>query len=204
MKSLIIKSIILIVMVFSFTISLCIAAEEKNAFELAISVPIELSYSYSSEAAKLQKRYIKQNISGRPNFYLILKNISTKPQSIYSQSCEGELANFSFEMITDKGSVLIEPFDKTIMECAGNRTVYLTLLPKEYFIFSAYITSKWVNFPTLKDGVKVVKLKAIYEIPPFIDPETGIPIKKLSSESGYLWQGRVESESIDVNIIPWF
>jgi hypothetical protein len=176
------KKIVLAVFL-CFVLSVPLYAQDNNSpFELMLVIPARLD---------LGKRQISKSFNNKPQFHVVFKNISDKPQKIWNESCSWGYENLSFEMILDGQKVLIE---KKSRDWEKNFPDYWTILPGEYFVFDIYITSDEWNFPTIGEASKIVGLKALYK-------NTSNSFKT-GTEGNYegFWTGQIESQVLEVTL----
>ncbi|MDD5584794.1 MAG: hypothetical protein PHV55_07045 [Candidatus Omnitrophica bacterium] len=176
------KKIILAVLICSSFFVPLYAQDNGSPFELTLVVPARLD---------LGKRPISKSLNNKPELHVILKNISDKPQKIWSESYSWGYENLSFEMILDGKRVLIE---KKPREWEKNFPDYWTILSGEYFVFDVSLTSEEWNFPSIEEASKIAELKAVYR-------NTSNSFKT-GTEGNYegFWTGRIESEPLEVTL----
>ncbi len=187
-KKKVIFFLISVILLISFVIAY--AEDRESPFEITLVIPQRLEH---------RQRQISKSFTNKPEFHVLLKNISDEPQTLWNESCSWGYSNLSFEMVLDGRKIVIEK--NPVIEWEKDFPDYWTLLPDEYYVFDIYITSDIWNFPKIEEASKVVQLKAIYEntsssrIIHFKDK----PDKKLDN----FWTGQIESDPLEIVIYHW-
>ena len=181
------KKIYLIIIVGLLLSQPIYAATEKSPLKITLVVPELLEHA---------QRSISKNFNNKPEFHVLVQNISDKPQNIWAEDCSWGYENLAFEMVMDGQSVVI---NKGPIDLAKNFPKYWTLLSGEYFVFDIYISSSRWDFPKIKEASKTVKLKAIYKN---TSSDASVPDVLHFKGKGF-WVGQIESEALDVVIYSW-
>lgn len=177
----IIRLFILSILLLSFLSFSYAAEQDKTPFELIIA----LSQSGLSGERIICAKCKNDKV---PNFHILLKNISDKPQKIWAETCSWGYNNLSFELLVNDSNIIIK---KVPISWYRNVPVYLILNPNEYTVFDIYITSnEWENFPKINSRT-AARLKAIYEVK-----------ENEESEKFNVWTGRVDSSALNVVLFP--
>ncbi|MFA6281915.1 MAG: hypothetical protein WCY05_05385 [Candidatus Omnitrophota bacterium] len=142
------------------------------------------------QAHNFSERQIYKRFDNKPNFHVLLKNISNKSERIWQEICSSGYENLYFELEVNGKKILIQ---KSPKDWSKNYPDYLTINPGEYIVFDVYITTdEWGGLPKVTEKTPV-KIKAIYET-------KEIPLK--NSKSYNVWSGKIESQTLDVSIYP--
>jgi hypothetical protein len=124
-------------------------------------------------------------------FYVVVTNISKKPQAVWRRGNSWAYKNISFEFTLPEGQKVIVsegPQDFT----KNNPSTFL-IEPGEHRVYSIRLDKWWEANPSLPRADEMpITLKAIYEVR--VTPEA-IQYK--------VWTGRVESKSYSFTLRQW-
>jgi hypothetical protein len=155
-------------------------AQRKPVAALPFSLTVDPGHSGITMARK------------NPNeFYVVLTNISDKPQPAWRSGSSWAYKNISFEFTLPDGR------EFTISEAPQGFTVNFpstfVIDPGEHRVFPIRLNEWWEAHPSLpKSAETPIKLKAIYEVPS--TPE-GTQFK--------VWVGHVESKTYNFTLRQW-
>jgi hypothetical protein len=154
-------------------------AEEQNKvpFELIIVMPLTSGI----------EKPIGKEFGKRPNFHILLKNISDKPQKIWSEWCSWGYSNLSFELTLDGKKFIVK---KTPIGWRRNVPADLTILPHEYMVFDIYISDEWENFPKV-DKKTIAEIRVRYKI-----------VGDREAKEYGVWTGEICSQTLQVTVYP--
>jgi hypothetical protein len=124
-----------------------------------------------------------------PHFYVIVSNVSKKPQRVWKEWCSWGYFALSFEITDKSGKTWIAERDQS-RQFTMNFPDLWVLAPKENLVIPVHFGDKklWKGFP----DPQTVTMKAIFEIKP--DKET---------EERAVWTGRIESKADKYTFLPW-
>ena len=127
----------------------------------------------------------------RNEFYVVLTNISDRPQAVWEEWNSWGYQNISFEFTTSDGRKYV--ISKREEDFTRNFPSTLLIQPGEHQVYSIWLDKWWEAHPSFPKGDEMpIKMKAVYEVE--ATPE-GVKAK--------VWTGRLESKTYSFMLRQW-
>ena len=124
-------------------------------------------------------------------FYVVLTNLSAKPQAVFEDWNSWGYQTISFEFTTRAGQKIV--VSKREADFVRNFPSTFLIQPGEHQVFAIRLDKYWEAKPALpKANEMPINLKAIYQVSP--TPE--------ATKAG-LWTGRIESHDYNLSLRQW-
>lgn len=127
----------------------------------------------------------------RNDFYIVLTNVSDRPQSVWEYWNSWGYRSISLQFITQEGQKIL--VTKKLEDFTRNFPSTFLLRPGEHQVFAIRLDHWWQAHPALPDNDQPpITVKVIYEVHP--TPE---------ATKYNVWTGRVESKDYNVVLRHW-
>jgi len=179
-----------ILFVLIWVISATVWAQEKAPFTLSV-VPGSTNLKYESSIEITRRAYYFGEVPSVREFYLVLTNVSNKPQTIFEFGNSWGTDCISLEITTSDGKKYIAKYRGIFTK---NYPSVFLLPPGEHYVYPMRLDGWWAPKPEMPQfDVMPVTLKAIYNIePPTPGEASGADESDKAVRS--VWVGRVESK----------
>jgi len=135
--------------------------------------------------------YISWGSGSVPAFFVLLTNLTDKPQPVFERWNSWGYQTIAFEMILSDGQKANLAVKERVF--TKNAPSVYVIPPHGHQVFPITLGDEWLGKPNLGPaGTTKVMLKAVYEI---------VPTKE-SREQG-AWTGRIESTPAEVYVRHW-
>jgi hypothetical protein len=125
------------------------------------------------------------------NFYVVLTNVSAKPQAAWEYWNSWGYQTVTFELTTEDGRKFL--VSKRPQSFTRNFPSEFLIEPGEHQVYAVRLDDKWETHPALaKTAETPITLKAIYEVPS--TPEAA---------QYNVWVGRLESRDYKFKLRQW-
>ena len=168
--------------------------QETKPNSSPFSVTIVPSWSQGSgPACKSSCRGISMAANTLDTFYVLLTNVSTRPQAVFKPSNSWGYYAISFELRTSDQRIVT--INRKQAAFTKNNPATFVIFPGEQMIYPIKLDDAWIadsRLPIANEEPADVTLKAIYKIVPTPD----------ASQTG-VWTGRIESKRYHFQFRHW-
>ena len=163
-----------------------------NPKEVQRTVPSPLAVSIVPAWSASSGRGISMATNTVDTFYVLLTNVSTQAQAVFSTSNSWGYYAVSFELRTSNGRIVA--IIKKPIEFTKNNPSTFVIPPGEQMVYPIKLDNEWdtATLPIADEEPADVTLKAIYEVKP--TPE---------STRQKVWTGRTESPEYNLKFRHW-
>jgi hypothetical protein len=152
------------------------------------NTPFKLSIVPTTSSS--DSRVITMAVQKPDEFYVVLTNVSSEPQSVWEYSNSWGYQTISFEFTLDKKQRIV--VSKGPQDFTRNFPSTFTIPPGEHKVYAVRLNREWNTGSIPKSNEMPIGLKVIYDVP------------KTPEASQYnVWIGHIESPDYELMLRQW-